>query len=321
MRSVIVTGIGGVVGQGILRNIRAMGIDLNIIGVNIDGVSAGNHLCDHVHQVPYAYDAGYIEAMVKIEREHHAELILPSTDYETYHLSMNRAAFNAKLAASPADTVAFCLDKYINFQRFSEAGIPFAASSLPSTYAGQFQKTVVKPREGRGSRNIHVDPPTPGQFDDGYVVQEYLDGPELTTTFYVRQDGTLHGFITFERQLEQGSTSRCEVVDAYDREIGELLNAMLGAFVFRGSCNLQSRVTSRGVIPFEINCRISGTNSVRSQFGFPDVAYAVQELLLEQPLAAPRIEKGSALRIMMDVIYPNRKLAEITNRTDTFRIS
>lgn len=321
MKAVIVTGIGGVVGQGILRNIRAMGAGLNIIGVNIDGISAGNHLCDHVHQVPYAFDLGYIETMVSIEREHDAGLILPSTDYETYYLSLNRAAFSGKLAASPAETVALCLDKYVNFQRFFEAGIPFAASALPSTYEGQFQKTVVKPREGRGSRNIHVDPPSPGQFDDGYVVQEYLDGPELTTTFYVRQDGTLHGFITLERQLEQGNTSRCEVVDTYDKELGDLLSAMLTAFPFRGSCNLQSRVTPRGVIPFEINCRISGTNSVRSQFGFPDVAYAIQELLLGQPLAAPRITKGSALRIMMDVIYPNRKLAEITNSSDIFRIN
>ncbi|MEO7066336.1 MAG: ATP-grasp domain-containing protein [Rhodanobacter sp.] len=321
MKSIIVTGIGGVVGQGILRNIRAMGMNVDIIGVNIDRVSAGNHLCDHVYEVPYAYDSGYIETMVRIEREHDAGLILPSTDYEAYHLSLNQESFRCKVAVSPADTVAFCLDKYINFQRFSEAGIPFAASFLPSTYDGQFQKTVVKPREGRGSRNIHIDPPSPGQFDDGYVVQEYLDGPELTTTFYVRQDGALHGFITLERQLEQGSTSRCDVVDVYDQELSKLLNAMLDAFPFRGSCNLQSRATSHGVIPFEINCRISGTNSVRSQFGFPDVAYAVQELLLEQPLAAPHITKGSALRIMMDVIYPDRKLADITNRSDNFRIS
>ncbi len=321
MKSIIVTGIGGVVGQGILRNIRNMDLGVEIVGVNIDRVSAGNHLCDHVYEVPYAYDNAYIETMVGIERKHDAGLILPSTDYEAYHLSANQSVFRGRLAVSPPEVVAFCLDKYVNFQRFSDAGIPFAPSYLPSSYEGQFHKTVVKPREGRGSRNIHVDPPSPTQFDDGYVVQEYLDGPELTTTFYVRQDGTLHGFITLERQLELGNTSRCEVVDVYDSELAELLKAMVRAFPFRGSCNLQSRVTQHGVIPFEINCRISGTNSVRSQFGFPDVAYAVQELLLEQPLPAPRITKGSALRIMMDVIYPGRKLADISNNADSFRIS
>lgn len=321
MKSIIVTGIGGVVGQGILRNVRAMGMDIPVIGVNVDRVSAGNHLCDHVHEVPYAYDDGYIEAMQRVEREHGAGLILPSTDYEAYHLALHQADFLGKIAVSPAETVAFCLDKYVNFQRFSEAGVRFAASFLPSEYQGQFAKTVVKPREGRGSRNIHVDPPAPEQFDDSYVVQEYLDGPELTTTFYVCQDGSLHGFITLQRQLELGNTSRCEVVDDYDAELGELLKRMLQAFPFRGSCNIQSRVTSHGVVPFEINCRISGTNSVRSQFGFPDVAYAVRELLLGEPLPPPRISKGSALRIMMDVIYPDRTLADITNCSDNFRIS
>lgn len=321
MKTVIVTGIGGVVGQGILRNVRAMGLDIQVIGVNVDRVSAGNHLCDQVHEVPYAYDEGYVEAMQKVEHEHGAGLILPSTDYEAYYLALHQSAFRSKIAVSPAETVAFCLDKFVNFQRFSEAGVRFAASCLPSAYRDQFARTVVKPREGRGSRNIHVDPPSPERFDDSYVIQEYLDGPELTTTFYVCQDGSLHGFITLQRQLELGNTSRCEVVDAYDAELGELLKHMLGAFPFRGSCNVQSRVTPDGVVPFEINCRISGTNSVRSQFGFPDVAYAVRELLLDEPLPPARITKGSALRIMMDVIYPGRTLADITDCSDNFRIS
>ncbi|HET6430804.1 ATP-grasp domain-containing protein [Dyella sp.] len=321
MKSIIVTGIGGVVGQGILRNIRNMALDLQIIGVNVERISAGNHLCDHVHEVPFAYDPGYVQAIQQVERDHDAGLILPSTDYEAYYLSLHRDELQSRVAVSPAQTVGFCLDKFVNFQRFEEAGVAFAASCLPSEYRGQFAKTVVKPREGRGSRNIYVDPPAPSGFDDTYVVQEYLDGPELTTTFYVKQDGSLHGFITLERHLEQGNTSRCEVVVEHDQELALLLDKMLRAFPFRGSCNIQSRVTPRGIVPFEINCRISGTNSVRSQFGFPDVAYAVRELLLGEPLPEPRITRGSALRVMMDVIYPGLSLADIRDRSDSFRIS
>ena len=48
MKTIIVTGIGGVVGQGIVRNARAMGRDLRIVGVNVTAVSVGNHLCDEV---------------------------------------------------------------------------------------------------------------------------------------------------------------------------------------------------------------------------------------------------------------------------------
>lgn len=320
MKSIIVTGIGGAVGQGILRNLRAMGLDAPIVGTNIHQVSAGNHLCDHVQLVPFATDPGYIAAIRKLIGERDVGLVIPSTDYEAYHLSLHQHELSAIVAASPAHVAGFCLDKYQNFEQFSRYGLPFADSVLPSRYQGQFARTVVKPREGRGSRNIHVDPPAPAAFSDEYVVQEFLDGPELTTAFYVLQSGKLHGFITLERELEQGSTSKCEVVTVHDAVLGDLLERIIGRFPFRGSCNLQCRVTRAGIIPFEINCRISGTNSIRSQFGFTDVAYTVQELLLGVAPAAPNITRGSAVRIMLDVIYPDRSLSEIANRHDNFRI-
>jgi carbamoyl-phosphate synthase large subunit len=320
MKSILVTGIGGVVGQGILRNVRSMNLDTSVIGTNTQQISAGNYLCDHVYQVPFSYDEGYIAVIHELVLRHKIALIIPSTDYEAYYLSLNQAILPCRVAASPAEITAFCLDKYLNFEEFSKLGLPFAPSILPSRYSGQFEKTVVKPREGRGSRNININPPLPENFSDDYVIQEYLDGPELTTTFYVLQTGNLHGFITLERELEQGNTSRCEVVTDYDKEIQAIIEKIIAHFPFRGSCNIQSRVTENGIVPFEINCRISGTNSVRSQFGFNDVAYTVQELLLEQAPDLPHVSKGSAIRIILDLIYPDKSLSEISNRDDRFWI-
>ena len=49
------------------------------------------------------------------------------------------------------------------------------------------------------------------------------------------------------------------------------------------------------VVPFEINCRYSGTSSTRAQLGFPDVAYGVQKYVLgEEPPAFLPGERGSA---------------------------
>lgn len=320
MKSILVTGIGGVVGQGILRNLRAMALDTRLVGTNTVRVSAGNHLCDAVHEVPFATAPDYIDAMAALLVRHDVGLVIPSTDYEAHVLARERARLPATVAAAPAEVSAFCLDKFLNFERFSALGIPFARSALPSRYAGEFERTVVKPREGRGSRGIHVDPPDPRSFDDAYVVQDYLDGPELTTTFYVLQDGSLHGAITLRRDLEHGNTTSCEVERSYDAELDVLLRRMIAGFPFRGSCNLQSRVTQAGVVPFEINCRISGTNSIRAQFGFPDVAYTVQELLLHRRPDAPAVTDGCALRIMHDVVYPGLSLADVDDRRDMFRL-
>ena len=270
--------------------------------------------------MPYAYDSAYLAAIGDVVRREKVDLVIPSTDYETYFLMAGQDELPAVVAASPPQTTKICLDKFLTATALAEHAIPFAKSSVPSAYKGEFGRVVVKPREGRGSRNIHVDPVDPTAFGDDYVVQEYLDGEELTTAFYVRRDGTLHGHITFVRELEQGNTSRCEVVDRYDAEMDALIGALIAAFPFRGSCNLQTRVTDRGIIPFEINCRISGTNSIRSQFGFRDVAYTVQEYLYGRTPDSPAISRGCAIRMMVDIIYPNMGLDEVTTRFDNFRI-
>jgi carbamoyl-phosphate synthase large subunit len=320
MKSILVTGIGGVVGQGILRNLRAMNLGVDIVGTNTVQVSAGNHLCDFVYQTPFAYDHDFISKMCTLVDCHDVGLIIPSTDYEAYYLSDNQSKLACKVAASPPEVTAFCLDKYLNFEAFEKFGLPFADSRLPSLYKGDFERTVVKPRQGRGSRNIMIDPPSPSSFGDDYLVQEYLDGIELTTAFYVLQTGVLHGAITMARELDQGNTARCEVITDYDGEILNMIKSILAKFPFRGSSNIQSRVTKNGIIPFEINCRISGTNSVRAQLGFNDVSYTVQELFLNQQPDLPSIQKGSALRIILDVIYPGISLDAVGDCNDTFRI-
>jgi carbamoyl-phosphate synthase large subunit len=95
---------------------------------------------------------------------------------------------------------------------------------------------------------------------------------------------------------------------------------MITHFQFRGSVNIQSMVTKEGIMPFEINCRISGTNSLRSQFGFSDVAYTVQEYYFNQEPALPKVTAGSALRVILDIIYPGTPLSDIKNKDDKFYI-
>lgn len=320
MHVVMVTGIGGVVGQGILRNLRSLSLPLRIVGTNVDRVSAGNHLCDAVHVLPFAWEPDYVEAVAALAEQEKVALILPGTDHEADQLARHPNLSGAKVAVAPATVTAMCLDKWQTWLAFQAAGLPFAASVLPADYCGQFARVVVKPRAGRGSRGIHVDPPDPSTFDAGYVVQQYLEGPELTTGFYVRQDGALHGSITLERELQTGNTARCQVVRQYDVQISALLEGMLAAFPFRGSANLQSRVTTAGIVPFEINCRISGTNSIRAQLGFPDVAFTIDEWLLGVRPRPPAVIDGCALRVMLDVVYPGRSLSQIDNRHDNFHL-
>jgi carbamoyl-phosphate synthase large subunit len=97
---------------------------------------------------------------------------------------------------------------------------------------------------------------------------------------------------------------------------------MIGNTNLIGAANLQSIVTENGdIFPFEVNCRISGTNSIRSNFGFKDVEYTLQEYLYNDKPDQPQITNGVAVRILMDVIYPGKdSFADCKDRSSEFYI-
>ena len=303
-KKVLVTGIGGNVGQGIIRNIRALHFPITILGTNTAGFSAGNHLCDQFYQVPYAFDPDYISSIIAIVNKEKIDLIIPSTDYEVYYLSKHQAELPCVVAVSAVETAEIYLDKYKTFLHHQRWGIPFAASMLPANFRGEYPEFIVKPREGRGSRGLHLNPKSLTGFSDDFMVQSLYKGREITTAFYVNKNKQLHGFINLERELENGATNECRVDQSHNQQLEAILLKMISHANFRGSANLQSIVTANGdIIPFEVNCRISGTNSIRSNFGFEDVKYTLEEFLYQIPLSTPKIIPGVAVRVLMDVIY------------------
>lgn len=308
-KKILVTGVGGNVGQGIIRNIRKSGYDVYVTGCNISSFSAGNHLCDSFHIVPYAYEPGYIEVIKEMVENEKIDLIIPATDYEVFFLAKNKDGIHAEVAVSDPDAAGTYLDKYLTHLHHQQYEIPFAETMLPSEYAGQLQDFIIKPRKGRGSRGLHINPDKwDGFSDDEYIVQRLYKGKELTTAFYIDKAKQLHGYITLLRILENGVTTQCKVVFDYDERIEPILKKIIHHTGIRGSANLQSIVTEDGeIFPFEINCRISGTNSIRSNFGFEDVKYTLQEYLFNEKPDKPSVTPGIAVRMLIDIIYPGKE--------------
>jgi len=305
-KTVLVTGTGGNVGQGVLRNIRSLDFDIRIVGTDISAFTAGNHLCDATYAVPYSYDETYIPAIKHIVDRENVDLIIPTTDYEIYYLSLHQNEINAIVAASNAETAKKYLDKYLTFLYHKELAIPFAQSWLPKDYDNSEKNIILKPREGRGSRGILINPINPKDFGDDYMVQPLYQGREITTAFYVTKKNALHGLFTMERELSNGATSKSKVITEFDTKIKEILLKMIAAKGLKGSLNLQSIVDSASnIIPFEVNCRISGTNSIRHNLGFQDVKYTIQEYLYNETPDAVSAKNGIAIRLLYDIIYPD----------------
>ena len=306
MMKILVTGIGGNVGQGILRNIISLNFDIKLIGVDINSFTPGNHLCAKTYVVPFSNHENYIPTIVKIIKEEEVDLVLPSTDYEIFFLSKFRNRIKAKIVASDPVVAKTYLDKYSTYKYLSKNNIPFAKSWLPEEYDFSEHDIIAKPREGRGSRGIIINPPNPKNLPVGYMIQPLSKGIEITTAVYVTKKNKLHGLFSMERKLTNGTTTESKVVFQYDSRLKIIAQKIIDLGGLKGSFNIQSIVTKNDdIVPFEINCRISGTNSIRHNLGFQDVKYAIQEYLFDKNPDDPKPIEGVAVRILMDVIYPN----------------
>lgn len=302
MKVIVVTGIGGNVGQGVGRVLRALADPLRIVGVDVAERSGGSHLFDSTFTVPYAVDDGYAAALRTVCERTGADLVIPTTDAEAEAVAGMPGLPPA--VVSPAPATAACHDKFATRPALGESGRHFVPTFLASDPEAPPKRNVVKPRRGRGSRDVHFDA-SPAEFDDSYVVQPRLDGVEFTTALYVRRDGAFHGAVTMERSLVHGTTMACRVSNDLNELVLQAAVDVARALEVRGPCNLQGVATDAGPVLFEVNCRFSGTTSIRHNFGFRDVEYAVGEWLFGRTPVAPEVDpQASAERILLDVIYP-----------------
>ena len=106
---------------------------------------------------------------------------------------------------------------------------------------------------------------------------------DSTTAVYVNKDNIIHGIFTLERELSNGTTSKSKTIFDFDEQMYNIAQKMVALGGLRGSFNIQSIVDENGnILPFEVNCRISGTNSIRHNLGFQDVKYTIQEYLFDK---------------------------------------
>lgn len=315
--SIMVTGIGGNVGQGILKNIAATFDGIRLIGTDISLITAGQFYCDRTYQVPLAKSESYLEKVREICAQEQIELIIPATDDETFELSRYQELLPPVLGSDNATAGVF-VDKLKTAQCFGQFGIPFAESCSAAEYNGQWNKNIAKPREGRGSRGILIDVRDTGDLAASYMVQRRYEGPEITSALYISRENRILGPITFERTLLDGMTEKCWVVDQHDDQVLRIAKMITQNLDVCGPINIQSIVDSGTgeVMPFEINGRYSGTNSIRAHFGFKDVEMGVNEWLFDISPKQLTITPGSAIRIYSEIIYPECEIAETASNND-----
>lgn len=326
--NVIVTAVGSVLGEGIMKCLRLASsrpnrrVRYRIVGTDASPFAAGLYRSDQGFLVPPAGAEAYVDRMIQVAREEAATAIFVGSDEELGPLTEFRLRIEeesgAKVIVNPPSVLAAAKDKWESFVALRRLGLPHANSTLPDGIDSFIREhafpLVVKPREGHGSIGVHVVNDRQGartailtiQRLGGHpVIQEFLGVGDEEFTTGVVVDALGRGVVSsiaMRRTLKGGQTYKAFVDDFSDvRRVAEEIAIKLGC---RGPLNVQARVVDRQLKVFELNPRISASCPIRAFAGVnePDLLY--RNAVLGEEVRAVEHERLACFRYWNEVYVP-----------------
>jgi len=310
--NILVTGVGGGVGQSIIKSLQRT--SHTVIGVDSEALGTGLYTVEKAYKVPYANALGYIERLLDICENENCCLLFPGLDAELSILSQNIHRFKelgTTLVVSSPEVIATCDDKLLTSQFLiaHKFNAPMTFLMTDDDFRRLSLPIVLKPRKGGArSKGVFII------FDkrelayrlstidiSNYIAQEYLEGDEYTCGS-INFGKRCYGTIVMRRILRDGDTYKAFVVTNPD--IHAHVKAVAEALRPFGPCNFQLRMKDGEPYIFEINPRCSGTTYCRTLAGFNEPLMTVNYLMYND-IPLYEIEEVTFLRYWKELMVEN----------------
>tara|TARA_B100000900_G_scaffold380398_1_gene366076 strand:- start:89 stop:1051 length:963 start_codon:yes stop_codon:yes gene_type:complete len=294
MKKVLITGIGGDLGQSISRVISECFPDFYIYGTDITNLNSGYLFCNKLFMISSAIQDSYIDDLSKLIADLNIDLLVPSTEKEISLISnflINDKFFGVRVLGIFQEILSIGEDKYITNQWLNKIGIEVPKTWLfnelnenrINNYLSDFGNLILKKRIGSGSRNIYKlenysdIPSYVFKSSDEWIVQEFLSEENGEYTIAVSLLDNDFKYIQLKRSLRFASTHFAEVVDLI--EVKKIVEKIKNYLNKDCAFNIQLRLKNGLPMIFEINPRFSSTVYSRHILGFPDLANWVAYLM------------------------------------------
>jgi carbamoyl-phosphate synthase large subunit len=310
--TILVTGVGAVIGYGIIKSLRRAELPIRIVGMDIYPDAYGRALVDDFVQAVPAASEDYLPFIKRVVAEKKIDLIIPGIEPDLYALWAHRAEVPTRvvlntdraieLSRSKLETARFFADQPFAIPTLhsvaytevvSRLGLPFILK-LASSHASKGLQLITNALEfewyvSRAGVGRCVYQPRIGTDDEEYTVAAFGDG----------KGGYVDSIILRRLLGQDGSTAKAWYV-ADDAAIRSTVDTVFRMLSPVGPTNVQVRKQDGIAYLLEINPRISSACSIRTHMGYNEPAMCVRHFLWKEALRPTTKRPGMAVRFLDD---------------------
>lgn len=334
-KSVLVTGAGGITGQGILQCLLKINLRPKIIATDVSKTAAGLFWADSSFVLPHSSEQHkYLEAIKFLCQKYNISAVFPGSDGEARLLSYTDKwkSQDSVLLASAGNniwnTTGDKLNTYLMAKKLNVTA-PMTMRFSPAMFK-QIAETcgapvVLKPRKGSGNRGIYYidkieDIPKELKLDD-YLVQEFLGAEclEYTVGCYFSKNGsdkTPNALVALRRKLLNGNTSFGEIISPQVFE--EDIIKMAEYLDLTGYCNFQFIFNKDRNYFIEMNTRFSSSVSISQKANCNFVERYLLDNLKNKLKSKFRSKPGKTIiRYMKDYVIKTNEIEIASDLTQS----
>lgn len=313
--TILVTGVGAIIGYGIINSLKKQDIhSVRIIGMDIYDDAYGQFLCDKFYVAERADSLNYQSFINELIAKEQIDLIIPGIEQDMYRLFDLNDHINTKVVLNNELLIKLSKDKLETYKYFHENGMNVIPTLFQASYEECVEKLgspfLLKPRTSYASKGIHKIY-SKEEFDfynknkDANIFQRIIgsESEEYTIAVFGKADGTYADYIILKRKLAQtGATDKATLIPQ-DDEIMSYVDEVCKLTKPNGPTNIQLRKEGGEVFLLEINPRISSACSIRTGMGYNDPLKCIEYYLYGRFM--PQSEKKAlhAVRFISDCFY------------------
>ncbi len=279
--NILVSGIASDIGYNVGKIIKELNISNKLYGMDILNKIYSKNIFDNQLISSKANNKFYLKRLKEIIHKYKIDIFIPTSEAEILVLSKlkyNKCLEN-KILINDNATVETFLDKYKTLDFLSKNKIDVPKNGLVGKLNPQNYPIIVKPRYGRGSKNIKIikDHKDIKNYNESYVWQELLEpaNEEYTCPVFISKKKDIR-IIIMKRKIVNGITNSGQVMN--DKYIYKYVEDIAKLIKSSGPINIQLIMTNNGPLVFEINPRLSSTLMFRHKMGFTDLKWWIDEL-------------------------------------------